>query len=81
MSSTEISLSAADGITPQKNALSLDEDTKLQVVEDADDLQLVSALHWKTYEFITRHRAYTQPGKHWVQASKLCCLQFFNSHF
>jgi hypothetical protein len=41
MSSAEISV-AAEGPASSKDASSPDEDTKQQVVEDADDLQLVS---------------------------------------
>jgi hypothetical protein len=41
MSSAEISV-AAEGPASSKDESSSDEDTKQQIVEDADDLQLVS---------------------------------------
>jgi hypothetical protein len=44
MSLTELAIAVAEGAAPQTQELSHDEDSKQQVLEDADNLQLVSDL-------------------------------------
>jgi hypothetical protein len=44
MSLTELAIAVSEGAAPQTQELSHDEDSKQQVLEDADNLQLVSDL-------------------------------------